>query len=165
MFVKHRSETLLCGSNLEVVRQIVKLKVLNISQHQRDVSAFVFVLLLVRLTKTGKEQIKGGKVERLAMSKLWMLAASWMEIRHIAGDEMNAVLMSFDMLMVQEELFSNPSTLELSCTFQSSRIHLCNSIFHLYIFGPHHTVDRCCGVLRLLQIVHGNGNVLFGFMS
>lgn len=47
MFVKQlrlsRSKAHLCGSNLEVVRQIANLKVLNISQHQRDVSAFVFV--------------------------------------------------------------------------------------------------------------------------
>lgn len=38
------------GLNFEVVRQIATLKVLNISERQRDVSAFVF--LLVRLTKT-----------------------------------------------------------------------------------------------------------------
>lgn len=46
MFVKQlrlsRSKLHLFGSNLEVVRQIANLKVLNISEDQRDVSAFVF---------------------------------------------------------------------------------------------------------------------------
>lgn len=86
MFVKQlrlsRSKPHLFGSNLEVVRQIANLKVLNISEDQRDVSAFVF--FSVRLTKTGKEQRKGGKVERciLAMSKLGIVAAARMEICH-----------------------------------------------------------------------------------
>ncbi len=86
MFVKQlrlsRSELHFCGSNFEVVQQIANLKVLNISECRRDVSALVF--LAVRLTKTGKEQRKGGNVERcvLAMSKLGIVAASLMEIRH-----------------------------------------------------------------------------------
>ncbi len=145
MFVKQlrlsRSELHFCGSNFEVVQQIANLKVLNISERRRDVSALVF--LAVRLTKTGKEQRKGGNVERcvLAMSKLGIVAASRMEIRHTCrwydgcgphelwhADGRGGVLTL--------KLFSSSSsTLEDSLTSQSPRIHQCTGISHVCICG------------------------------